>query len=300
MSVPSEAAAAATPRTGVIHNIGYRNYTGPRLGRSYATRSLFVQSLRGAYGLGRSAKSKVLPMVLLGAMCVPALIIVALAVSTNAEKLATDYPSYLSSTSTLFGIFLAAQAPVALSRDLRFMTVPLYFSRPLTRTDYVRAKFAAMTAALLILTGLPVVILYLGALLAGMDVGHNTAHALYGLGTALLYSVLYAAVGLVVAAATPRRGFGVAAIIGVLVVSTTVAGIAWALIGGPTGSPNANWAGLLSPSTLVDSLSTWLFRLPQGDGPSWPPSNGGIVFLAEFIVIAAASYGLLLRRYRKF
>lgn len=301
MPVPPEAAAAAPQRTGVIHDIGYRNYTGARLGRGYATRSLFVQSLRAAYGLGRSGKSKVLPMVLLGAMCVPALIIVALAVSTNADALATDYPAYLSSTSTLFGIFLAAQAPVALSRDLRFMTVPLYFSRPLTRTDYVRAKFAAMTAALLILTGTPVVILYAGALLAGMGVGHNTAHALYGLGTALLYSLLYAAVGLLVAATTPRRGFGVAAIIGVLVVSTTVAGISWALIGGPTGSPSANWAGLLSPSTLVDSVSTWIFRLPQGDGPSWPPSNGaGLVFLAEFLVIVAACYGLLLRRYRKF
>ena len=35
-----------------IHNIGYRSYDGLRLGRSYATRSLYSQSLRGAYGLG--------------------------------------------------------------------------------------------------------------------------------------------------------------------------------------------------------------------------------------------------------
>lgn len=41
-----------------IHNIGYRTYDGPRLGRSYATRSLYSQSLRGAYGLGRSVKSR--------------------------------------------------------------------------------------------------------------------------------------------------------------------------------------------------------------------------------------------------
>lgn len=34
-----------------IHNIGYRGYDGPRLGRAYARRSLFSQSLRGAYGL---------------------------------------------------------------------------------------------------------------------------------------------------------------------------------------------------------------------------------------------------------
>ena len=72
------------PRTGDqsrIHDIGYRSYDGPRLGRSYATRSLYSQSLRGAYGLGRSAKSKVLPMLLFVVMCVPAAIMVAVATS---------------------------------------------------------------------------------------------------------------------------------------------------------------------------------------------------------------------------
>jgi ABC-2 type transport system permease protein len=183
------------------------------------------------------------------------------------------------------------------------MTVPLYFSRPLTRTDYVRAKFAATAAALLILTALPVLVLYAGALLAGMDFGHNTAHALYGLGTALLYSVLYAAVGLAIAAATPRRGFGVAAIIAVLVVSTAVAGIVRAVLSRGDFSSDASaadWAGLLSPTSVVDSLATWLFRLPGG-ALAQPPSDGaGVVFLAEFAVIAAAAYALLLRRYRKF
>ncbi|MFJ6212073.1 ABC transporter permease [Streptomyces sp. NPDC092296] len=302
MPVPPEA-TTAPPRTGVIHNIGYRNYSGPRLGRSYATRSLFVQSLRSAYGLGRSAKSKVLPMLLVGAVCVPAVIIVAVAVFAKSEQLPVEYTGYLTDTGTLFGIFVAAQAPVALSRDLRFMTVPLYFSRPLTRTDYVRAKFAAMTVALLILTALPVLVLYAGALLCGMPFGHNTLHALYGLGAALLYSLILAAIGLAIAAATPRRGFGVAAIIGVLVISTTVAGIGWAVLheSGRADPSTANWAGMFSPSTLVDSLSTWLFRLPHGGGPSWPPSTGaGVVFLAEFLVIIAAAYALLLRRYRKF
>src|SRR5690606_15331260 len=62
-----------------IHDIGYRNYDGPRLGRAYARRSLYSQSLRGAYGLGRSVKSKVLPMLLFVVMCVPAAIMVAVA-----------------------------------------------------------------------------------------------------------------------------------------------------------------------------------------------------------------------------
>jgi ABC-2 type transport system permease protein len=292
MPVPPET-AAASDRAGVIHDIGYRDYTGPRLGRGYATRSLFVYGLRGAYGLGRSAKSKVLPMLLLAGMAVPAVIVVATAVFGKSKTLPVDYAEYLSATNILTVIFLAAQAPVALSRDLRFMTVPLYFSRPLTRGDYVRAKAAAMAVALFALTALPVLILYVGALLAGMPFGHNTLHALYGLAAALLYAVLYAAVGLTIAATTPRRGFGVAAIIAVLTISSAVSGICVSLIDGDA----ANWAGMLSPNTLVVFLCNWL----SGVEPYTPPGTVGVLaFIAEYLAITAACYGLLMRRYRKF
>jgi ABC-2 type transport system permease protein len=47
--------------SGVIHDIGYQRYTGPRLGRGYAIRSLYLHSLRTAFGLGRSAKAKIFP-----------------------------------------------------------------------------------------------------------------------------------------------------------------------------------------------------------------------------------------------
>ena len=61
-------------RTGAIHDIGYRHYDGPRLGASYIRRSLFVETLRGAYGLGRSARSKVMPFLLLAVMVLPAVV----------------------------------------------------------------------------------------------------------------------------------------------------------------------------------------------------------------------------------
>ncbi|CAM5596563.1 ABC transporter permease OS=Streptomyces alboniger OX=132473 GN=CP975_17340 PE=4 SV=1 [Streptomyces alboniger] len=108
-----------------IHNIGYRDYDGPRLGRAYARRSLFSQSLRGAYGLGRSAKSKVLPMVLFAVMCLPAAIMVAVAVTTKAKDLPVDYTRYAIVMQAVISLFLAAQAPQTVSRDLRFKTVPL-------------------------------------------------------------------------------------------------------------------------------------------------------------------------------
>lgn len=191
-----------------IHNIGYRNYDGPRLGRAYATRSLFSQSLRGAYGLGRSAKSKVLPMILFAVMCVPAAIMVAVAVTTKANDLPLDYTRYAIVLQAVISLYLAAQAPQTVSRDLRFKTVPLYFSRPIEHSDYVRAKFAAMASALFIITAAPLLVLYVGALLAKLDFADQTKGFAQGLVSVALLSLLFAGIGLVISAITPAAGSG--------------------------------------------------------------------------------------------
>ncbi|WP_035799107.1 ABC transporter permease subunit [Kitasatospora mediocidica] len=306
MSAPSEPAdtpTAARSGAGVIHDIGYRGYQGPRLGRAYATRSLFVQGLRGAFGLGRSGRSKVLPMLILAAMVVPAAVLVAVTVLMKRTDQPIDYPQYLATFGLFSEIFLAAQAPVLLSRDLRNATVPLYFSRPITRGDYVRAKAAAMVAAMLIVTVLPLLVLYVGALLAGLDFGHNTTHLGYGLLAALLYSVVLSAVGLLIAASTPRRGFGVAAIMGFLVVSGGVAGVVEAVQSGPpTAASSADWAFLISPSDLVERFVNHVCGLVQSSSSSFgdtPGTLGAVVFGLEMVVIVAGAYALLLRRYRK-
>ncbi|WP_329582383.1 ABC transporter permease [Kitasatospora sp. NBC_01250] len=290
--------ARAGATDGVIHNIGYRGYQGPRLGRSYATRSLFVQGLRGAFGLGRSAKSKVLPMLMLAAATLPAAMVVVLALVRKSDQLSTDYPQYLSNIGLLFfEIFVAAQAPVLLSRDLRHLTVPLYFSRPITRGDYVRAKCAAMVAATLVIMVLPLLVLYVGALLGGMDFTRNTVHFGIGLLAAVLYSLVFSAIGLVIAATTPRRGFGVAAIMGVLLVSEAVASVLASLHGDPTSGSSA-WAYVLGPSSLVERFVNRVFSLAP-DLPTTPGAAGAVVFGLEIVVLVAGAYALLLRRYRK-
>ncbi|MEV7777698.1 ABC transporter permease [Kitasatospora sp. NPDC088351] len=298
MSLPPETRPADT---GVIHDIGYRGYTGPRLGRAYATRSLFTQSLRAAYGLGRSGKSKVLPMLVLGVVTTPAVVMVALTLAMSRTDLPVDYPQYLGSLGLVVSIFLASQAPVLLSRDLRHHTVPLYFSRPITRGDYVRAKFAAMVCAQLLLMTAPLLVLYIGALLGGLDFGHHTAHFLYGLVTAVLYALVPTSVALVIAATTPRRGFGVAAIMGYLAISTTVVAIIVGISSvGSVGIPDsAQWIALLSPNGLVESLTNQLFDIGGDfDRMHAPGALGVVAFAATAGAMVAGSYGLLLRRYR--
>ncbi|MFG2718728.1 ABC transporter permease subunit [Streptomyces sp. NPDC048416] len=283
-----------------IHNIGYRTYDGPRLGRAYARRSLFSQSLRGAYGLGRSAKSKVLPMVLFAVMCVPAAIMVAVAVVTKANDLPVQYTRYAIFLQAVIGLFIAAQAPQTVSRDLRFKTVPLYFSRPIERADYVLAKFGAMASALFIITGAPLVILYIGALLAKLDFADQTKGFAQGLVSVLLLSLLFAGLGLVIAALTPRRGFGVAAVIAVLMVSYGAVSAVQA-IAFNQGSPGAvQWLGLFSPITLISGVqNAFLGAGSDFPGRSGPGSGAGAVYLLVVLALISGSYAVLMRRYRK-
>jgi len=283
-----------------IHNIGYRSYDGPRLGRAYARRSLYSQSLRGAYGLGRSAKSKVLPMLLFVVMCLPAGIMVAVAVATKADDLPLGYTRYAIVLQAVISLYVAAQAPQSVSRDLRFKTVPLYFSRPIETADYVRAKYAALASALFILTAAPLLVLYVGALLAKLDFADQTKGFAQGLVSVALLSLLFAGLGLVIASVTPRRGFGIAAVIAVLTITYGAVSTLQAIAFHQDNTGAVPWIGLFSPVTLIDGVQSALLgggsSFPGGVGPS---SGQGIAYVLVALGVIAACYGLLVRRYKK-
>ncbi|MFE9448693.1 ABC transporter permease [Streptomyces sp. NPDC006739] len=283
-----------------IHNIGYRSYDGPRLGRAYARRSLYSQSLRGAYGLGRSVKSKVLPMLLFAVMCVPAAIMVAVAVVTKAHELPVSYSRYALLLQAVISLYVASQAPQSVSRDLRFKTVPLYFSRPIETADYVQAKFAALASALFVLTGAPLLVLYVGSLLAKMGFAHQTKEFGQGLVTVALLSLLFAGIGLVIAAVTPRRGFGIAAVIAVLTISFGAVSTLQAIANAQNSAGAIPWIGLFSPATLIDGVQSSLLGGKSGYPGGVGPSGGeGLVYVLVTLGVTAASYGLLTRRYKK-
>ncbi|MEU6538919.1 ABC transporter permease [Streptomyces sp. NPDC047000] len=285
-----------------IHDIGYRSYGGPRLGRAYARRSLYSQSLRGAYGLGRSVKSKVLPMLLFAVMCVPAAIMVAVAVATKLKELPVEYTRYAIIMQAVISLYVASQAPQSVSRDLRFKTVPLYFSRPIETADYVRAKFAALASALFVLTATPLLVLYVGALLAKLDFADQTKGFAQGLVSVALLSLLFAGIGLVIAAVTPRRGFGIAAIIAVMTISYGAVSTLQAIADAQGSQGAVPWIGLFSPITLIGGLQTAFLGATStfpGGASTGPSHTQGIVYVVAVLGLIAAAHGLLLRRYRK-
>lgn len=299
MSTPSDVAPGRRDNRGVIHDIGYRHHDGARLGRPEITRALFVESAKGAYGLGRAARSKVMPFLLLGAICLPAVIIAVVASVTKLNELPANYTSYILHVQPLVMLYVAGQAPASVSRDLRFHVMSLYFSRPMKRIDYVVAKHAAMTAAAFALMALPLTILFVGALLAKMPLDEQVPDYLRSLGTAFLLAVVLAGIGLVIASVTPRRGFGVAAIIAVLAILAGVQGSIQAIAVEEKQDTLAGYAGLLSPFTLVDGIQhDWLGA--DTTLPADPPGTAGaLVFLAVAFLVIAGSLGALLVRYRR-
>jgi ABC-2 type transport system permease protein len=300
MSAPEPA-----PATSTIHDIGYRRYGGSRLGRAYSVRSLFSQSLRATYGLGRPVKSKVMPMLLLALLALPALIMVVVTIVTEDDALPVDYIDYVPGNLIflMVAIFVASQAPQMVSRDLRFHLVPLYFSRPITTVDYVLAKYAAMTAALWILMATPLVILYGGALLAELSFATQTKGFLMGLVGAAFFALVLAGVGLTIASATPRRGFGVAAIITVILVSYIVVSIVQGIMVFDEGNSTvAMYAELFTPFNLVNSFQLWLFGESENSTfPEIPVPEGpqGLVFAAVVAATILLSTGFLAWRFRK-
>lgn len=286
--------------TSAIHDIGYRGYDGRRLGRGYILRSLFTYSLRSVYGLGRPVKSKVLPFALFAAMTLPALASVAALAAFKEPEALIPYAGYAVYLQPLVAIFVASQAPVVASRDLRFHVVPLYFSRPPSGFDYVLAKFAAFTTALTVLLATPVLILYAGAAMTRQpDLGRHTTDAAAALGGVLVFSLVLAGMGLVIASYAPRRGFGVAAVMAVYLISFAATSVVQGIASINGNDDAVGWAGLATPFYLVDGIQVWALGAAPATPEPPPPGAAGWVFAGTAAAIVLLSVAGMFLRFRK-
>ncbi len=115
----------------------------------------------------------------------------------------------------------------------------------------------------------------------------------------MLFAAVLAGLGLLIASITPRRGFGVAAIIVVLVVSGLVAATLQGVTYDTGHHTLAGYFGALGPFTLVDGVQVWAFGADPSSRAGPPGTVGGLVFLALMVGVVAGCFGLLLARYRK-
>jgi len=285
-----------------IYDLGYRRYEGARLGRRQAVLALYRESLRAAFGLGRSTGAKIGPAVLIAIALVPALIqLVVGALFPAGDIELVSHEGYYSGVKYLLALYVGIVAPDIVGRDQRTRSLTLYFTRAITRTDYALGKLAAMTTAMLAITLLPQMLLFIGNALSVEDFGkyasENWDELFPIIGTALFGSWLIASIGTLIAAQTPQRAF---ATVGIIVAFLLPIPFATILV----EEIDAGWtdfAVFLSPMELVDGLTYWMFRKA-------PPESDTIVAMTDFAMfwfgVAAAIFaltctGLLIRRYHR-
>ncbi len=301
----SEITPAAAPGD-AIHDIGFRHYDGPRLSRDWIFRSLVIETLRGAFGLGRPARAKAMPVVLLGmlvAFAVVLLIILFLGVTAvlgGEPGLEVSYTQFPGNASILITLFVASRAPYAVSRDLRAGVLPLYLSRPLKRADYVWAKLAGLSLATFILLAIPLTVMYLGALLGKLSFGGQTLEWLGGLLMAALLAILLSSIALTIASVTLKRGMGIAAIVSALILIKGLALSVAVIVSEQVSESSGFFYQLLDPYAVVNSLGVSWLGAATGDEFLAPSGfTAGLAATLVFLVMTSGSVALLLRRFRK-
>lgn len=291
-------AHALDAAAGTIYDIGYRNYEGARLGRGYAFRTLYVHSLRSAFGLGRGGKALIIPWALFAVMVFPAVITVAVAgISGGMIKNIIDYHEIFAWDAMMLALFCAAQAPELVSRDQYHRTTPLYFSRAIRKPDYAAAKLLAMWTAVFVLMVTPLLVILMGRLALPADFGaafrEESKNFVAILGTPAACALLFGTMSLALASYLPRRGLASATVLGVFLITLPVVAILMETL-------EAKWSVLLNPVFTVQGVIHHLFDqrhergspLAQADLP--PEAYYGAV-VAYAVVFAL----LLLNRYRR-
>ena len=110
--------------------------------------------------------------------------------------------------------------------------------------------------------GLPLLLLYVGTIASaknGSAVWHETRALIPGLGIGLMWAVLFAAIGLVLASFTGRRAYSTGIVAISCVLTFFLALLLIQAEGGQSAtSSGARIAGLFSPFTILDGVRVWL------------------------------------------
>ncbi|MDQ6728220.1 MAG: hypothetical protein M3066_18975 [Actinomycetota bacterium] len=296
----------APASTGAVYDRGYRPYDGPRGGRRAATAALYRTSLRRAIGLRRPWRQKLAPALLLAIAVVPAVINVGVGYLTR-DSPARDfsfitYREYVGVSSALL-LFVALVAPDIVCPDRRQRVLPLIFARQLTGRDYALAKVGAIFTCVFAFSFLPQVVLYVGQMLVSkgaLDYLRANTAVLWQVPLAVAaLALFYALLGVAIASLTGRRIVAGATILGVTLVSSTVAAILiGARRGGRAGS-GGHPAALLNILSLPLQIRDLIFLGHIGrQSPLSGVSGGGAMAVACYVAVVVACAAIILSRYR--
>ncbi|MDQ3779097.1 MAG: ABC transporter permease [Chloroflexota bacterium] len=250
-------------RYGEIFDRGYQHYDGPRYGRGYAIWALIRYSMKRALGFKKGWGSKIIPILLYLGVTVPVVVSIGIRAFLPSVNV-LDYADYFGFIFVIEGIFVATIAPEMLCGDRRENVLALYFSRAITRADYLLAKLLATAILTLTVSCVPAVILWLGRQLLDDSPLSAMKENIGDLGRIILTGVVIAfylgAIGLMISSFTGRKSIAVAIIVFGFLIAEAIAGSLTAAL-----ADESDWVpylDLLSPTLTIGSF---VVRLFEGD-----------------------------------
>ena len=265
MNEPTIAKATGDATAGsVVFDIGYQRYGGPREGRGRARLAVYKDGVRKALGLGRGAKTKLLPWAFISLMVVIGVIMSVVsgaaqrALGDVGAELApgTSHDFYYSMTITILFVFAALVAPRLICPDRRNGTLHLYLVRPLTATNYVAARWAAFLTVMLLVAWLPQFVLLVGRVLGHPDpmayLDDNWTDLPKFLLSGAAIAVMITTVAMFASALAARRGYASVLLIALYLIPAAVTA-PLSLI------PQLQWVSVFSLSQVLGDINTLIF-----------------------------------------
>ncbi len=184
---------------------------------------------------------------------------------------------YFMDTQAVMAVILAALAgPGLIAPDLAHNGLPLYFSRPLSRLDYVLARLFTLVALLAMVTLFPALLLFaMQGGLAGMGWLTQNWRLPFGVFTGFtLHILLVSLVALACSAWVKWRTIAGALVVGFFFI---LAGIAEML----NNVLEVTWGILLNPAQSLYTVWSAMLGVEVGEGPgAWACGAGLVVFSA--------------------
>lgn len=280
-----------------IRDVRYGRYAGARRGPGAAVWSLARWGALRSLGARRGWRAKAVPIALILLAAAPAVIVLGVR-ALFADQTGIDltdalpFSEYQAIIGVVILLFAGITTPELLCPDRRDGTLALYFSTAVSRGQYLAGRVIAAIGPLLLVTMLPMLVLYVGILVfEEHPVGYledNWAELPRIVAAGVILAVYYGLVGLAVSSLTGRRAFAIGGYLLLLVAPTVLSALLQEAVTG------AEELDLVALSTLPIGFAGELFPDARDD----IPNSLGEYALAYLVVVAAAAL-LLLRRYRR-
>jgi ABC-2 type transport system permease protein len=279
-----------------IRDVRYGTYAGERRGRLAAVVSLARWGGLRSLGARRGWKAKAVPITLILLAIAPAVIVLGVR-ALFADQTGIDltealpFSGYQAIIGVVILLFAGITTPELLCPDRRDGMLQLYFSTAVSRGEYLAGRVIGAIAPLLLVTMIPMLVLYAGILVfEEHPVGYledNWAELPRIVAAGVILAVYYGLVGLAVSSLTGRRAFAIGGYLLLLVAPTVLSGLLQEAFTG------AEELDLIALSTLPIGFAGELFPDARDD----IANSLGQYAIAYLIVVAAAAI-VLLRRYR--